>query len=289
MLRIFSLVIFVSTLSLAQNSNLSEITHKFYISPEYIKQYHIKTISGHFSQKKKNDIIRASKALRSYYFSPSGYLTRVVELRKNGSDTLDVHFSYDKQNNLTSSMRKENNSVLEHKFEYDKDNRMIMHKMVQTYISKNAPNRSSSISEIKRFNYQYFGDQQKRFTLNDEGSVYREEINYFDTQNRIVKNRNKLLRTSGYKETNYHYSGEKIDSITINSNQFQKESQKFTFFYDEKQRLLSKHFYRNKSYISEQQIIYNQDNGLINYILERDALNDFISILYLEEYTFYQN
>jgi hypothetical protein len=286
---LFLLAVIISFFSFTQKPNLSEVTSTFYISPEYIQKHHIKSITGHFSQKKKNDIIRDSKALRTYFFSPTGHLTQVIELRKNHNDTLSLRFSYDQNDNLILSTRKENNAILIHKFEYDKDNRVIFHQMVQTYLSEKEPNRSSSISETKRFNYQLFENQQKRLTLNDQGTIYREEISYFDQQNRIVKNSDKLLRTSSYKETDYHYSGKKIDSIIISSNQFQKEHQKFTFFYDEKQRLLSKHFYRNNSYVSEQQIIYSQDNGLINYILERDPLNDFISILHLEDYSFYKN
>lgn len=286
---LFLFAVFISFFSFTQKPNLGEVTSTFYISPEYIQKHHIKSITGYFSQKKKNDIIRDSKALRTYFFSPTGHLTQVIELRKNHNDTLSLRFSYDQNDNLILSTRKENNAILIHKFEYDKDNRVIFHQMVQTYLSEKEPNRSSSISETKRFNYQLFENQQKRLTLNDQGTIYREEISYFDQQNRIVKNSDKLLRTSSYKETDYHYSGKKIDSIIISSNQFQKEHQKFTFFYDEKQRLLSKHFYRNNSYVSEQQIIYSQDNGLINYILERDPLNDFISILHLEDYSFYKN
>ena len=280
------IIIFLPFLVFAQKRiNITEITHDFFLPPSFIKTHNIIKISGEFSQKKRNDIIRESNAKRIYYFNDSGFLQKAEEIKNK--DTTFYFFEYDRSNNLVQSVKKNRHSKLMLNYSYDSLDRITKEQMTQAYYSMKDPTYESTVTEEKQFSYQAFlNDRQlKRFTHNSEGSTYREEILYLDSNDRIFKENSRLLRTSGIKTTHYYYNSKSlIDSVIIVSNQFERETVKMVNEYDDKNRILARHFFRNKEHTAEQQIIYNQDNGNINYILERDPLNDFISILKLEAY-----
>jgi len=97
-----------------------------------------------------------------------------------------------------------------------------------------------------------------------------------------------LKTGSGRGLTTYQY-GDKglITEKFTEAHIIGKTTTKMVFEYDEFENVLAQHHYRNGSYLTEYQIIYNENTLLLSAILTRDVHLNFITILKFSDYAFF--
>ena len=282
---------------LLNNKFGNAFTDKPYFNEEIVKRNKIKQISGKFTMKKVGDIMRESELQRTYEFDQDGRLILSHETvpSNKGYDTLITYFEYDDRGNLNIIRRKDQYGFHVEYVEYDSLNRIVREEKRRN-INKNANNLKFELGEefvvsYETSKYSDYGDQVKRTIYNSYGIPYRDEINYYNEDSVLIEKVDKLRRTSGRKQTFYKYNEfGLLDSLQTISNQSGRNEEKlYTFEYDAQHNLVAKKYYRNGVYQTEFQILYDEATYLINYILTREVKTDYITVLKLDNYTFYSN
>lgn len=295
LLCIFLLFTSIAQSQLLNNKFGNAFTDKPYFNSPLIQQNKIEEISGKFTMKKVGDIMRESNLERTYKFDQKGRLIRTHETvpSKNGYDTLITYYEYDNHDNIIVIRRKDQYGFYADYFEYDSLNRVVREEKRRN-INKNADNLKFELGEdyivtYETSKYVNYGNQVKRTIYNSYGIAYQEEINYYNEDSLLVENVVKLTRTSARTHTHYSYNElGLLDSLKIVSNQSgQNEEKLYTFEYDENTNLVAKKYYRNGTYKTEYQILYDSTTNLINYILTREVKTDYITVLKLDTYTFF--
>jgi hypothetical protein len=97
-----------------------------------------------------------------------------------------------------------------------------------------------------------------------------------------------LAVSSGQRKTTFKYNErglleEKHHISTVMGN----NSFRLKYSYDPIGNLLSSELYRNNEYTTETQIIYNSKTGMVSSLLKRQIETQLITILSLDDYTFF--
>src|SRR5690606_27932799 len=130
--------------------------------------------------------------------------------------------------------------------------------------------------------------QEKRTYYNSYGKPFQEKFSYYNDDNYLLEELEKLKVTSGQKKTTYAYNAKGLlAEMTTTSSVMGNSEVTYKFTYDENNNLISKEIHRNGKYTTEIQVIYNEKTGLISAILVRQVSTNFITILRLDAYEFY--
>ena len=291
----FFCFVFTTKAQLLNNKLGEAFTDRPFFNEEIVRGNNIKRIAGHFTMKKVGDILRETKLERVYDFDRKGRLIKSYETKhaKEGFDTLITFFEYDDSNNLTIARSKDQYGFYATYYVYDSLNRVIREEKRRN-LNKSSDNLEFELGEdyivsYETSKYQNFDGQEKKTVYNSYGVPYRDEITYTNEDGQITERVDRLRRTSGTKQTLYKYNEHGLlDSLEIISKQAGNNHRLYTFQYDENKSLLSKQYFKNGIHQTEYQIIYNDQTMLINYILTREVATDYITILKLDEYSFYR-
>ena len=297
----FSIVILFTT-SVAQaqllNNKFGEaFTDRPFFNQDLIQKNKIQRISGKFTMKKVGDIMRESKLRCTYESDEKGrmILSHETVPSSKGYDTLITYFDYDERGNLSTIRKRDQYGFYVEYFEYDSLNRIVREEKRRN-INKNADDLKFELGEefvisFETSKYSDYGDQVKRTVYNSYGIAFRDEINYYNEEGVLIEKVDKLRRTSGRKRTLYSYNEYGLlDSLQVFSNQSGTSEKKvYTFEYDDDRNLVAKKYYRNGRYQTEFQILYDEATRLINYVLTREVKTDYITVLKLDTYEFFDN
>ena len=296
LLLIFLLIssTFCSQAQLLNNKLGEAFTDKPFFSSELVAQNNIQKISGKFTMKKLGDILRKTELKREYYFDEKGRLIKSFETihAKNGFDTLIAIFEYDDLDRLIATRSKDQYGFYAKHYEYDSLNRPIREEYRRN-LNAGANSLDFVLGEefivsYETASYESYEGQEKKIVYNSYGVPYREEITYSNEEGQITERIDRLKRTSGIKQTVYKYNEKGLlDSLEISSNQSGKSHRLYTFEYDDFNNLMAKQYFKNGEHQTEYQIIYDGKTMLINYILTREVATNYITILKLDEYSFY--
>lgn len=278
------------------NNSLGEaFTDAPFFNRDYIKENQIKRISGNFMHKKRGDILRETELERVYEFDTLGRLIKKYETIKaeNGYDTNLVQYEYTKNNQLKTIRKSDKFGFNAIHYEYDERKRVVTEE-IREHLNQNENRLNFKLDQkhiiaIETSTYQNFEGQEKRTCFNSYGQPYRDEISYFGENRNLTSKVDRLLSTSGIKETKYFYNEKSwLDSIVIINNQVSNSQKSFSFLYDQYGNLDTKNIYKNSDYTSQIQLIYDKKTLRLDYILTRQIANNYISILKLNNYETYQ-
>lgn len=272
------------------NSSGDTFGKKPFFNTSFIKKNQIKEIKGYFSSKASMSGIEPSDDIYVYQFNRKGQLAK--EYKTAYGDTIVNQYTYDKVGNLIQMRTSDKYGFHSHLYKYDSLNRII-EKEYRRDLNKSGDrinfqlDRSFHISG-ETYSYENTPIGLKKYYYNNSGKVYQTEFFYRDEDGYLLKYDSKLKTGSGRSKTTFKYGDKGLISEKVNETFLTKKTvTKTVFEYDEYQNVLAQHYYRNDIYITEFQIIYSEQTGLLSVILTRDVKTNFITILKLTDYTFY--
>ena len=288
--------IFQSPLSaqLLNNSIGEAFTDEPFFNIENVRANKIKRITGHYSTKKINDQIRPSSLIYVYEFDRLGRLTQKYETvnANGGIDTIVTHYEYNANGFLHIKRRTDKSGFYAYVYEYDESGRVVREEFRKDL---NKSGSKVNFIEDKAFlitfetsSYDNYPLQEKRIYFNSYGKPFQEKFAYYNEDGYLIEENEKLKVTSGQKKTFYTYNEKGLlSSVEIQSSIMGNSTIKNKFEYDSHSNLISKEIYRNDEYTTEIQVVYNEKTGLISAILTRQVSTNFITILRMDEYEFY--
>ncbi|HLV43045.1 MAG TPA: hypothetical protein VKY37_12250 [Brumimicrobium sp.] len=282
---------------LLDNSTGNAFTDRPYFNEKIIKKNKIKTISGGFIHYKLGDILRETDYFRQYTFNEEGQLVRQLESRQvaNGQDTLVSIYEYDASGNMTALRQRDQYGFYAYTYEYDDQGRVI-NEDYRRNLNKN--NTSATNFELgreftvssERSSYDNYEGQQKRTIYNSYDIPYKDIFTYYDDIGLITQRVERLHRTSGTKTTTYSYNEKNlIDTVKVRSNTAGVQNRTSVFAYDKFDNLVKKEEYKNDEYITQYQVIYHDETMLINDVLIQNIATNFIMVLELRHYTYFDD
>lgn len=279
---------------LLNNSKGEAFTDEPFFNIENVRANKIKRISGQYSTKKINDQIRPGKLIYVYEFDEEGRLTQKYETVevKGGIDTVVTQYEYNPKGFLHVKRRTDNSGFYAYVFEYDESGRVIREEfrrdMNKSGSKVNFLRDKQFLITYEMSTYENYPGQEKRTYYNSYGKPFQEKFSYYNDDNYLLEELEKLKVTSGQKKTTYAYNAKGLlAEMTTTSSVMGNSEVTYKFTYDENNNLISKEIHRNGKYTTEIQVIYNEKTGLISAILVRQVSTNFITILRLDAYEFY--
>ena len=290
-------ILFVLSNSFAQllnNKTGEAFTDRPFFNAQVIKQNKIQTISGKFTVKKVNDILRNTGLERKYYFDRDGRIIKTYETVQASKvkDTIVTYWEYDKAGNIAIIRTADQYGFYATHYSYDSLNRVTREEFRRNLNQNKNRIRFELGDEFmvsyEKSGYENYPGQEKRIFYNSYDQPYKEEISYFDEDGFIIEKMDRLKRTSGIKQTHFYYNEKGLlDSLQVSSNQTGSSVRLYTYEYDSFGNLLSQQYFKNREHTTEFQVIYHRETALLNYILTREISTNYITILNLTNYTFY--
>jgi hypothetical protein len=293
-----AILIGASRLSHAQMLNNREgeafIDAPFFNS-ENVKINKIKTIRGTYQFKKINDKIRSSGLVYGCDFDTLGRLTMQFETRKflDKTDTVVTYFEYGDNQKLKVLRKYDANSYYAEVYEYNESGQISR---IEYYkdLNKNAnPLRfileKHFLISFETMTYEKFENQEKRTNFNNFGLAFQYTFFYYNDLGYLTEIVESLAVSSGQRKTTFKYNErglieEKRNVSTVMGN----SSFRLSYTYDPIGNLESSELHRNGVYVTETQVIYNSKTGLVSSLLKRQIDTQLITILNLDNYTFYE-
>lgn len=288
---------FNSFTQLIDNANGKVFTNRPFFNDKVIKERGIKSISGKEIHYKPGDKPRETEYFRSYRFNENGQLIQQfesVELTKS-ADTLVTFYDYDLNGNLSAIRQRDQFGNYARIYMYDKQGRVVKEEYRRNLSS--FPNMSSSFLLGERFivsseksTYENYEGHMKRIIHNNEGLPYKEIITYYNQDALIDEEIEKLDNVPGSKTTKFYYNEKNdLDSITVNSNITGLQNRSYAFAYDKQGNLLKKEEFKNGQYITQYQVLYDEETMLIDDVLVQNISTEFIKVLELRKYAYFGN
>jgi len=280
---------------LIDNANGKVFTNKPFFNEQVIKEKGIKSISGKEIHYKLGDKPRETEFFKTYVFNEKGQLTQQnesVELTKT-ADTLITYYDYDKQGNLIALRQRDEYGNYAYIYDYDEQGRVINEEYrrylaKKTYTSPSFKLGKDYTVSAEKSTYQDFDNQQKRTIYNSYGDPYKYIIINYNKEGLIAEEVERLNRMPGVKTTKFHYNKKNdLDSITVRSNISGFQNRSFVYDYDELGNLVKKEEFKNGKYITQYQVLYDEETMLIDDVLVQHISTDFIKVLELRKYSYY--
>lgn len=294
------MMLVVSIQSYAQLLNNQEgeaFTDRPFFNQEIIKRNGIRSIFGNFTHYKLGDAFRETELYRAYHFDRKGRLAKQFESRHTsaGIDTLVSIYEYDSEGNLTALRQRDEYGFYAYIYEYDTAGRVVREEY-----RRNLTRERLSATQFKlgkefvvtyeTASYQNFDGQQKKTVYNSYGVPYKDVFTYYNEDGQIIEKNERLRRTSGGTKTTYTYNEKGLlDSLKSVSNISATQERLYVFEYDEFNNLFKKNYYKNGVHTTQHRVVYNDKTMTIENIMIQNVATDFIRILRLEEYIFFDD
>lgn len=263
-----------------------------FFNTDFIKKNKVKSITGYYSTKAELSTIKKSHDIYVYQFNLKGEL--IKEFRTKQKDTIISQYSYDKDGNLSKIRKSDKYGFHSYHYKYDSIHRVIKQEYRRDINhSKDKVNfeldKSFYISS-ESYTYEETAIGLKKLYYNSKDRVFKTEFFYRDEDGYLLKQDHQLKTGSGRGLTTYKYGNKGLMTEKFSETHIiGKVTTKTVFEYDEFENVLAQHYYRNGTYLTEYQIIYNEKNMLLSAILTRDVKLNFITILKFSDYTFFDD
>lgn len=271
-------------------------TNRPFFNEQVIREKGIKSISGIEIHYKLGDKPRDTDYFRTYNFNQKGQLIQQlesVELTKE-ADTLVTYYDYDAKGNITAVRQNDEYGNYAYIYDYDEEGRVIneeYRRNLTAHVDKSPDFKLGEefIVSAEKSTYENYDGQQKRILYNSDNLPYKNVTTYTNRKGFITEEVEKFARMPGSKSTKFHYNHKsELDSITVRSNISGFQNRSFVYGYDKKGNLLKKEEFKNGTYISQYQILYNEETMLIDDVLVQHISTDFIKVVELRKYAYFE-
>ena len=273
-----------------ENSYGEVLSEAPFFNSSFIQSHRIKSIKGYYSTKASMDIIRKTNQVYTYEFDNKGRLIR--EYLTKANDTVVTLYVYNSDSRIIYIMKSNHAGYVSEHYIYD-DLGKVIEKQTKRETNKGKDklnfirDESYEIS-TEKFAYEPLENgNYKKLYYNKLGKIYKEEL-YFHAQKKIMKMEMRMIMGSARQKISYAYNKNgSLSEYTDESWIMGHKIIRYAFDYDEKGRVAAKYYYKNRKYITEYQIVYDETTGYLKSFLIRDNATDFITILHFKEYKFY--
>jgi len=291
------ILVLLNSSALAQmldNRKGEAFTDRPYFNKDFVRNNNIKAVKGRFTIKKLGDILRDTDLIKEFEFDEQGRLTRTFETTQGafGKDTVVELFEYDEINRLKVVRMTDKHGFYATHYEYDSEGRVVRKELRRNL---NAHKDLSNFELGKEFivtfelsSYLRFDNQVKRTISNSFDIPFKETIYYYDEHGVLVKEKDRIIRTSATTTKEYFYNEKGyMDSIAISSPKSQVKAKNYSYKYDDFDNLEVMEYYKDGINTTEHQIIYDHQTTLLKYVLVKEVSTAYITILTIDEVEFY--
>lgn len=275
-----------------------QITENQYFSKSFVKSNGIKSVTVFVDTKKKNSVIHNAHRGMIYHFDKSGNLILIKNFTgKPTEENITSMKSFQYEDSLLVAYKSSDQYGLfseEYEFLNGKIQKLTTRKLLKKGLSFDTPFEEMRVIAVDSFSYVEYGTQLKAIVHNRYKIPYREILNYFNEAGQLVEVVDKLTRTNTKnKKSMYFNSQNLLDSLVIHENQVGTKKEAIHYEYDLSIRnnedvLKAKKIYLNDVYQREYQFLYDNE-GLTTYVLQRETLNDLITIFKFTDYQYYSD
>jgi hypothetical protein len=263
-----------------------ELDPAYFLNEETIKKNNIYQIEGSISNKKKNDKIRATQLIRQYTFNADGKITKIIETIPNGfqQDTITICLTYNEKQLLTSKIRTDKFGSSAKVFHYDENDRLQRKEWKRLQAQATCNYKELDLVDFVTFTYKFFPSQIKQTAYNSEDRPFEEIILYKDDNGQIIQQSTKNLRTSATNHIYIQYDEQgRIMQLEQNNSYSKNTTKKFVITYDNADNVSAIFETINNVPTREFQFLYQDETGLLSYLLIQDEATEFIQIFKVEE------
>jgi YD repeat-containing protein len=292
-LYIVIFLLFITNFSMSQmldNSKGETFSNTPFFNTAFIKLNKVERITGYYSSKSELESITKSNNIYVYQFNQNGEL--IKEFKTKDNDTIVSQYEYDKNGNLSQIRKSDKYGFHSYHFKYDSIHRIISQEYRRD-INKSTDKTNFELNKSYYISSEFYRYENtpiglKKLYYNSKNKIFKTEFFYRDEDGYLLKQDHQLKTGSGRGITTYKY-GDKglLTEKFTETHIIGKTSTKMVFEYDEFENVLAQHYYRNETYLTEYQIIYNEKTMLLSAILTRDVKLNFITILKFTDYSFF--
>lgn len=262
-----------------------------FFSKEFVRKNKIKCLKGRYSTKSEMDVIRPNSDVYVYDFDKKGRLSR--EYKTAHKDTIVTLYEYDEKDNLI--LKRQSDQYGYHAYSYKYDNkRRVVEQEYRRDSNKSGDKINFQLNEsfiitTEKFGYLDLSDSTyKKIYYNSADREYKTEFFYFDSDGYLKKQEGRLKNGAGSTKIRYAYDEKgRISTKQTEVLLTRKNVSKWEYEYDSFGNILALRYYRNGSWITEYQLLYNKKTMLLKGIITRDHATNFMMILQFKEVQFY--
>ena len=271
------------------NRNGSAFTDKPFFNTDFIRSNKVHKLNGKFTYKKPGDMMRETQYKYVYEFDSLGRLSTSFETRKDDGtvDTTWNVYLYNQKNQLIEHKRGDGKGFTSTGYEYDEKGNQTKESYIREYIDS-LGNAQRTVLNSESMKYEYYDLQVKKTVYNNYDLPYKYELIKYNELGYLVEREERLIMTMSVTTIKYTYNDKGyIASISSFEGSNTIPTEENLYIYDDFGNLLEKHLYRNGVFTTEFEMIYNDKSKLLSYVLTRDVATNFIMILGLKDYEFF--
>jgi hypothetical protein len=225
-----------------------------------------------------------------YYYNEANQLTDIVRFNEKARRLLpDFLFEYTTTGLLQQMIAVQSGSsnYLIWNYEYNEKGNQTKESYVREYIDS-LGNAQRTILNSESMKYEYNDLQIKKTVYNNYDLPYKYEIIKYNELGFLVEREERYIMTMAVTTVKYNYNEKGyIASIASFEGSDILPREESIYQYDDFGNLLEKHVYRNGTFTTEFEMIYNEKSKLLSYVLTRDVSTNFIMILGFKDYEFF--
>lgn len=267
----------------------SAFTDKPFFNTDFIRSNKVHKLNGKFTYKKPGDMMRETQYKYVYEFDSMGRLSSSFETRKDDG-TLDTTWNvylYNQENLLIEHKRGDGKGFTSTGYEYDEKGNQTKESYIREYVDS-LGNAQRTVLNSESMKYEYYDLQVKKTVYNNYDLPYKYELIKYNELGYLVEREERLIMTMSVTTIKYTYNDKGyIASISSFDGSNTIPTEENLYIYDDFGNLLEKHLYRNGVFTTEFEMIYNDKSKLLSYVLTRDVATNFIMILGLKDYEFF--
>ena len=269
------------------NQNGEAFTSDPFFNIDFIQNNNIKIIKGQYSFKKNKDLIRSVPGSYTYKFNQEGRLSASIDIRWNGKslDTTLKYYEYNKLGSIVSLKKSENKGITLEVFDRDSLNRIISQSNYRVIL--NDQGDIIKKTEMNTETMQY--SKNKKTIYNAYKLPYLISYDEYNEDGYKTCSIDKLKMGGTVYKKNYSYN-EKGLLINIKTfyDKHPKPVEELKFKYDSFGNIIERHEFKQEVFVKDFQIIFDTKTGLLHSIIDRNPVNNFMSIIRFTHYEFYR-
>jgi len=261
-----------------------------YFDQKIIYANRIKSIEGTFSRKKDGDIIRPTNDVFIYKFDSLGRLEAILETKTDAlkKDTTVQFYFYDSLNRLIMQRKTEFGGVSAYYFDFDSIGRVVKITQKRDVLDKFGNLKQSFLMNQEYKSYEESSLGSKTIVSNNYNLPYKEEWEIRNADGYLLESIENFKMIELLKSKKYFYNEKGLlSSIAIYENNAPNPIEENIFKYDALGNLIEKHTKRNRIFIKDLQIIYDNKTQLLGSFIQREVASNLMYIVRFKDYKFY--
>lgn len=253
---------------LIDNREGNAFTETPFFNPTFIQTSKIKCLHAKIFSKSKNDIIRLTADELIYHFDTLGNLIQIESIRKIESliRKSTVCFKYDSNRKLTETTKEDGVNLFVTGLRYDSLGRIVKKTINRQSIPTTATQHTAAWEEIKYCELEN-GFLKKFFDEN--ANEFKEQIIIEQADGRIIEMEKWKMSTEVVKKE-YCFLFNELVSVAEYQHGNEQASEENCFSYTTNGELTAKDLLKNGVFITEWQIIYDQQTKLLSALIIQD-------------------